>query len=111
MSRFFFLALAAAVLLIPPSKSARAAGQVADAIGWPQFRGPDGQGHVTGPIPKSWSDTSNVAWSTDIPGKGWSSPVVLDGQVWLTTAISQPSGDMSLKLMAFDTVSGKVRHD
>jgi outer membrane protein assembly factor BamB len=58
-----------------------------------------------------WSEGVNIAWSIDIPGKGWSSPVILDGQVWLTTAVKTPSGDYSLRAMAVDEESGKVRHD
>jgi len=57
---------------------------------WPQFRGPDGQGRSaeTG-LPDSWSETEHVRWKTAIAGKGWSSPVVWDGKVWLTTAVEQ----------------------
>ena len=60
---------------------------------WPEFRGPWGNGHVSAPrnsktsgIPLSWSETENVKWKTSIPHKGWSTPVVMNGQVWLTTA-------------------------
>jgi hypothetical protein len=60
---------------------------------WPGFRGPWGDGHATGPgdttllgLPLDWSETENVKWKTQIPYRGWSTPVVLGGQVWLTTA-------------------------
>lgn len=60
---------------------------------WPEFRGPWGNGHVSGPgntqpvgLPLHWSESENVSWKTPIPERGWSTPVVLDGQVWLTTA-------------------------
>ncbi len=81
------------------------------SAGWPQFRGPDGQGHVTGPIPTTWSDSDNIKWSAAIPGKGWSSPVILDGKVWLTTAVATPSKDQSLRVIGLDTESGKILHD
>ncbi|HXT31170.1 MAG TPA: PQQ-binding-like beta-propeller repeat protein, partial [Vicinamibacterales bacterium] len=56
---------------------------------WPQFRGPGGQGHSTEQgLPIEWSETKNVAWKTAVPGRGWSSPVVAGGRVWLTTATS-----------------------
>ena len=57
------------------------------AADWPEFRGPSGNGVVeaTG-LPLTWSDTENVTWKTEIPHKGWSTPVVLGGQIWLTTA-------------------------
>ncbi|MFO1006466.1 MAG: PQQ-binding-like beta-propeller repeat protein [Planctomycetaceae bacterium] len=58
---------------------------------WPQFRGPDGQGHAaaTG-LPLTWSETENVTWKTEIPGEGHSSPVISGDQVWVTTAITRP---------------------
>ncbi|MCG8451301.1 MAG: PQQ-binding-like beta-propeller repeat protein [Pirellulales bacterium] len=61
---------------------------------WPQFRGVDGQGHadVTG-VPLRWSEAENVTWKTPIPGLGWSSPVVAEGKVWLTTAIVQQASE------------------
>ena len=60
---------------------------------WPEFRGPRCDGHVSAPgdtrpvgLPLHWSETSNVVWKTEIPYRGWSTPVVMDDQVWLTTA-------------------------
>jgi outer membrane protein assembly factor BamB len=60
---------------------------------WPEFRGPWGDGRAsasadTKPIglPLHWSETNNVKWKTEIPHRGWSTPVVMGGQVWLTTA-------------------------
>lgn len=56
-----------------------------------QFRGPAGDGHIpaaTG-LPTTWSETSNVAWKSAIPGRGWSSPVIGDGTLWLTTAVEE----------------------
>jgi outer membrane protein assembly factor BamB len=60
--------------------------------GWPDWRGPWQNGVVravgTSPVglPLQWSETENVKWKTPIPLKGWSSPVVMDNQIWLTTA-------------------------
>jgi len=60
---------------------------------WPAWRGPSGDGHVSAPgdarplgLPLRWSETENVKWSTPIPYRGWSTPAVMGGQVWLTTA-------------------------
>ncbi|HOX57212.1 MAG TPA: PQQ-binding-like beta-propeller repeat protein [Candidatus Paceibacterota bacterium] len=60
---------------------------------WPEFRGPWGNGHASAPgdnqshgLPLSWSETNNIKWKTEIPHRGWSTPVVLGGQVWITTA-------------------------
>ncbi len=58
---------------------------------WPQFRGPDGQGHATVKgLPVHWSETENVTWKTEIPGEGHSSPVISGEQVWVTAAITRP---------------------
>lgn len=78
---------------------------------WPQFRGPNSDGHATGPAtPLEWSDTKNVAWKISIPGLGWSSPVVADGRVFLTTAV--PSGEgVSLRVWAVDAETGNVIWD
>src|SRR5579871_1837218 len=60
---------------------------------WPEFRGQWGDGHVSAPgdtktigLPLTWSETSNIKWKTPIHDKGWSAPVILGGQVWVTTA-------------------------
>ena len=37
-------------------------------------------------LPLEWSETENVAWKTPLPGRGWSSPVIGDGRIWLSTA-------------------------
>ena len=60
--------------------------QAADS--WPQFRGPTGQGVVdSDDAPTIWSESENILWKTPLPGRGWSSPVVLGDQIWLTTAM------------------------
>ena len=77
---------------------------------WPQFRGPGGQGESNAArLPLEWSETSNVAWKVPVPGLGWSSPVVADGRVWLTTAIEDDprKGDVSLRLLGYDESSGR----
>ena len=74
---------------------------------WPQFRGPGGQGHSTEQgLPIEWSESKNVAWKVPVAGRGWSSPVVSGGRVWLTTA-APVKRDTSLRLMAFDVESGR----
>ena len=70
----------------------------AAADDWPQFRGPDGQGHSEARgLPLTWSETENMAWKVTIPGLGWPSPVVQDDKVWLTTALDD---GRSLRLFA-----------
>lgn len=75
---------------------------------WPEFRGPQGDGHAPGQaraLPLTWSETQNVRWKTAIPERGWSTPVVMGGQVWLTTA-TQDGHDFFV--LCLDAESGKV---
>jgi len=61
-----------------------------DAANWPQFRGPDARGVLDeATFPAIWSATENIAWKADIPGRGWSSPVVWGDTVILTSVVSQ----------------------
>lgn len=55
---------------------------------WAQFRGPNGSGVATEAHPTQWSASKNLAWTADIAGGGWSSPVVTGDYVFVTTAIS-----------------------
>jgi outer membrane protein assembly factor BamB len=57
---------------------------------WPQFRGPESNPVGThAKLADRWSKTENVEWSLDIPGRGWSSPIVTDGKVYLTTVTTE----------------------
>jgi outer membrane protein assembly factor BamB len=61
---------------------------------WPQFRGTMGGVGVDHPdLPDTWSTTENVAWVADIPGLGWSSPVVWGDHVLLTTVVNTGQQD------------------
>ncbi len=74
---------------------------------WPQFRGPDGQGHSSERgLPTRWSETENVTWKVAVAGRGWSSPVVADKRVWLTSATAV-GRETSLRLMAYDLETGR----
>ena len=78
---------------------------------WPQFRGPNSDGHTVGPAaPVEWSDTKNVVWKKAIPGLGWSSPAVSGGRVYLTTAVPRGQG-LSLRALALDSKSGEIVWD
>ena len=77
---------------------------------WPEFRGPDGQGHsVETGLPAAWSEDRNVEWKAPVPGRGWSTPVVVDGRIWLTTGTAEGGG--VLRLLAFDAGSGQETLD
>ena len=80
---------------------------------WPEFRGPTGQGHAPRANPPiKFSTSENVAWKSEVPGAGWSSPIVAEGKVILTTAVpadvGEPSGNQSLRVLAFDADTGNA---
>jgi outer membrane protein assembly factor BamB len=96
---------------------------------WPQFRGPAARGIANvGDLPDRWSASQNVAWKRDIPGRGWSSPIVWGDRVFLTTVVNsgkteEPKkglyfgGDRSKpvdavhlwKVVCLDLITGAVR--
>ena len=56
---------------------------------WPAFRGPDANPVAgKGKLPEKWSKTENVEWAAEIPGRGWSSPIVNGRRVFLTTVVT-----------------------
>ncbi len=108
----------------------------APAVGpeWPQWRGPRGDGHAPAAhdLPVTWSETENVAWRTAIPGRGWSSPVIADGRIWMTTAIEREaspeerasatdgkkmaaqlavSGGLTIRAIGVEASTGTIVHD
>lgn len=52
---------------------------------WPQFRGPDGGVAEGKNLPSKWTISQNVAWSVETPGRGWSSPIVVKGKIFVTS--------------------------
>ena len=69
---------------------------------WPQFRGPQSTGVADEPdVPDTWSTTRNVVWKTEIPGSGWSSPVVWGDRIFLTSVISTVSPEAPKKGLYF----------
>ena len=79
------------------------------AEGSSEFRGPQGQGHFSARhVPAEWSATKNIAWKADIPGRGWSSPVVVAGKVYLTTAVPGEGAKLSLRALCLDAGTGKI---
>ncbi len=76
---------------------------------WPEWRGPhrDGHAHVEH-LPLRWNEEEGVAWKTAIPGEGWSTPVVRDERVWITTS---RDGGKRLGALAVSLADGSVVHD
>jgi outer membrane protein assembly factor BamB len=66
------------------------ASNIARAEDWPQFRGPGGTGVIAGKLlpPDTWTTKENVAWKAEIPGHGWSCPIVIGGKVFVTSCVS-----------------------
>lgn len=72
---------------------------------WPQFLGPEGNAHAQSTkLPVSIA-AENIFWQTAIHGKGWSSPVIWDNDLWMTTAT--PDGH-KLSVICVDKPSGKI---
>ncbi len=81
--------LAAAAGLLSIALIALIALPALSASEWPRFRGTDDGVAADHPdLPETWSETENVKWRADIPGLGWSSPIVWGDHVIVTTAIS-----------------------
>jgi len=101
---------------------------------WPQWRGPEGQGHAATArdLPITWSETDSVAWKTSLAGRGWSSPVLDDRHVWLTAATETAANEaekaegraasknsqpvevvraVTMHALAVDRASGRIVHD
>ena len=88
-------------------KQARVASQDS-SMDWPQFRGPGGQGHSSAKdLAITWSETTNIKWKRAIEGTGWSSPVIQNNQIWLTSASDKGK---SLVVICLDRATGRQRH-
>ena len=75
---------------------------------WPEFRGPSGVGSVVASkVPLHWSETKNVAWKTALPGRGWSTPVIVGPLLWMTT--SEADG-RQLLAVSVDRKTGTIKH-
>jgi len=79
---------------------------------WPEFRGPTGQG-LAGEteLPLRWSSEQNVAWKRELSGEGWSSPIVHQGRIYLTSAV--PAGgagakDFALRAACLSAADGSL---
>src|SRR3954470_10116642 len=82
---------------------------------WPEFRGPTSNGWVTtatnaskGPnLPLTWSEKENIRWKIAIPERGWATPVVMNGQIWLSTATEDGHDFFAIGV---DATTGKILH-
>jgi outer membrane protein assembly factor BamB len=83
---------------------------------WTEFRGAGGRGQsVATNIPKAWANR-HLAWKTPVPGRGWSSPVIAENQIWMTTAVehkaegSEKVTRIELQAVALDRNDGHLIH-
>jgi len=81
------------------------------AADWFQFRGPGGQGHTDAKLATEWDQKKNVTWRKELPGVGWSSPVIASRKIYLTTAVPQDGGGYSLRVLCLDAVTGATLWD
>lgn len=91
----------------------------ADDANWSQFRGPNGNATATTNVPVRWSDEQNLAWKTQLPGRGASSPAIWGDRIFLTAftgfgeSVEQPGDKANLKLhvLAIDRNAGEIVWD
>ncbi|MCF7974926.1 MAG: PQQ-binding-like beta-propeller repeat protein [Phycisphaerae bacterium] len=92
---------------------------ITSAQDWPQFRGPGSQGIGQAThLPLTWSDTENLAWKTPLPGAGSSSPIALNGKLYLTCysgygveGASTDLANLMLHLVCLDAGTGQILWD
>ena len=73
---------------------------------WMRFRGPTGQGISSETkLPVTWSATKNIKWKTSLPGKGWSSPIVFEDHVFLTTSTEE---GVSCRVICINRKDGSI---
>ena len=77
-----------------------------DPAAWPRWRGPNENGVAKGSAPVEWSDTKNIIWKANIPGRGHSSPVLWGDLIFLTTAI--PAKPVAEARLAVVGAGGRV---
>jgi outer membrane protein assembly factor BamB len=74
---------------------------------WRQFRGNDTNGVASETrLPAHWSETENIAWKAELPGRGLSSPIVVAGHVIVTCSSGTPED--RLQVLSFSATSGKL---
>lgn len=71
---------------------------------WPQFRGPNGDGIARAEnVPSKFDEETGLEWKTELPGRGWSSPVFDGTHLWMTTAVEKfPSEEERLAKLRAD---------
>jgi outer membrane protein assembly factor BamB len=81
-------------------------GQISHAADWPQWRGPnfDGSSDATG-LPDKFDDTTNVRWTTELPGPGSGTPIISGNRVFVS---SLDKASKKLRAMCISRDDGKI---
>ena len=77
------------VLLLSMASSMVAQNSAADRLdNWHQWRGPNADGTAPrGDPPTEWSESKNIRWKVEIPGEGFSTPIVWKDRIFVLTAV------------------------
>ena len=79
---------------------------VSEAQNWPGWRGPNGDGtSMETNLPVRWDSITNVVWKVSVPGTGYSSPIVFNDKLFITTALPETHEKV---LLCYDAKSGKL---
>jgi len=102
------LLILATAFLFSPSGTLSAQDDADRKSDWARWRGPMGNGIVdaSNKIPLKWSDTENVLWKVKVPGRGHSSPLIVDGRIFLTTSDREAQ---TQTVLCFDQKDGQQR--
>ncbi len=85
------------------------AGPVCGGENWPQFRGPHANGQTAAQgLPVTFGEAENLRWKIPVHGKAWSSPVIWEQQIWMSTATKDGK---ELGAVCIDAESGKILFD
>ena len=77
------------------------------AADWPEFRGPTGQGHADANLPIEFGEGKNLKWKAPVPGDGWSSPAIVKGRIYLTSALAKEN-ELKLIAICLDAANGII---
>src|SRR5262245_3421396 len=97
------------IILLSATLSASALGQ----SNWTQFRGAGSTGVASDDpnLPDHWSQSENVVWKTDIPGVGWSSPIVWGDSIFVTSVVPAVEGEKPKKGLYFGGERGAPKDE
>jgi len=108
MVRRIAIALFCSLLLAPPLPAQETAFSNFDNLelgaDWPWWRGPQRNGLAKSQLPTKFGESENVIWKSPVPGRGHSSPIVVGGRIFLTTADETKQVQ---SVLAYDLATGK----